>query len=236
MFDWFLSKEKRIAKHQRRITDRDAQAEDREASARWLADDGGPKGLRALLTRFDMNLTHQLNDKDEKEFVYALLASKGPALLKPLRVHLRKCKQFALPIRLLTEVEDDEAAILFVYDLLQIELDKEDLNNPNKKRNMLVWLTERRHDDAIAKATPFLDDFDEGVRHAAMEVVIAQGDTAGRGLLEARMVHPEEDSNRLRTRLAEVFAQRGWTVDDADAVAAVLPPGFRVKNDRIVRA
>ena len=36
LFDFFLSDEKKIAKHQRRLTNRDSQPEDREASARWL--------------------------------------------------------------------------------------------------------------------------------------------------------------------------------------------------------
>ncbi len=236
MFDWFLSTEKRIAKNQRRLTNRDSQPEDRETSARWLLENGGQKGLRALLTRFDMNLTHQLNDKDEKEFVYGLLASKGSEVSKPLRVHLKKCRQVALPVRLLEEIEGEEAAISMVYEILDLEYKKDDLNNPDKKKNMLVWLTERRHEGAIEAVKPFIDDFDEGVRHAAMEVVIAQGEGEAAALLEARMVHPEEDSNRLRVRLAQVFVNRRWSLADPEAVSAVLPSGFTVSGGRIVPA
>jgi hypothetical protein len=234
MFDWTLSTDKRLSKNQRRLTDRDAQAEDRQAAAEWLLENGEAKGLRALLTRFDMSLTHQLNDKAEKEFVFGLLAARGKDLAKPLRVHLKKCRQFALPIRLLEEVEGEQVATEYVYKLLEIEFEMDDLNNPDKKKNMLVWLTERRHPGATEAAKPFIDDFDEGVRHAAMEVVITQSGPDAAGLLEARMVHPEEDSNRLRVRLCQVFIQRGWSLSDPAAVEAIVPLGYQVSGDRIV--
>ncbi len=62
-FDLFMSDEKKIKKHHRRLTNRDAQDEDREASAHWLADNGTPEALLALLSRFDMALDHQLKDQ-----------------------------------------------------------------------------------------------------------------------------------------------------------------------------
>src|SRR5688500_14555006 len=97
-FDFLLSEEKRIAKQQRTITNRDVQPEDREKAARWLADNGSPKALVALLTRFDMQLENGLKDKNEKEFVYSLLLGFGDAAVKPLERHLEKCRQIAVPL------------------------------------------------------------------------------------------------------------------------------------------
>ena len=101
LFDFFQSEEQKITKRQRKITNRDAQPEDREAAARWLADQGSPAALLALLARFDVSLDHQLKDKGEKDLVYALASSKGNEMLAPLETWLKKCRSVALPLRLL---------------------------------------------------------------------------------------------------------------------------------------
>lgn len=236
LFDMFLSVEKRIQKEQRNLTNRDKQPEDRESAARWLADNGTPKALVGLLTRFDMNLDNQLSDRDEKEFVYALLANIGEPVLRPLERHLKKCRQFALPIRLYTELRGEEAAIEQVFEALQYEYDKGNAFKPQKKTHLLVWLAEKRHPRAAEVASPFLGDFDEGVRCGAAEVILAQEDGACRDALERALANPKEESNRLRHRLAESFRARRYSVDDPEALAAVLPDGFAMRDGRVVSA
>ncbi len=235
MFDLFLSEEKRIGKNQRTLTNRDKQAEDRETAARWLNDNGSPKGIVALLTRFDMNLENQLHDKDEKQLVYGMLASAGEAVTRPLDRHLKRCRQLAMPMRLHIELHGLDATVEKVMELLQIELEKDDFK-PRKKHDMLVWLAEHKHPRVIEAVTPFLADFDENVRYSAAEVMLAQGDDAARPALAAALANPEEESNRLRVRLAEAFQQRGWSVDDPDAVAAHLSERFALRGGRVVLA
>lgn len=233
IFDVFLSQESRIQKNQRTLTNRDVQAEDREKAARWLADQDSPKAIVALLTRFDMNLENQLKDKSEKDFVYGLIVSRGEAVLRPLERHIEKCRQIALPLRMYVELKGEEAAILKAYEILEIERKKDDFK-PQKKVDLLVWLAERKHPGAIAAVSPFLKDFDEGVRYSASEVILAQQDDAGKAPLEAVLTNPEEDSNRLKVRLAGVFASRRWALDDPTAVSARLPGGFSVVDGRVV--
>jgi hypothetical protein len=233
MFDFFLSTEKKIQKHQRRVVNRDAQAEDREMSCRYLSDEGSAKALRCLLTRFDMNLPHQLNDTEEKEMVYAMLLQHGADLAKPLRVHLKKCKKFAMPIRMLEELEGELAAVEMVFALIEAERVKDDFK-PEKKTNMLIWLTEKVHPGCIEVALPHLKDFDEGVRYAAAEVLIAQQDDAARLPLLETLANPDDDSNRLRVRLCEVFVQRRWPIDGLDP--KLLAAGFALRDGRVVRA
>jgi hypothetical protein len=233
LFDMFLSEDKRIQKEQRGVTNRDAQPDDRELSARWLSENGSGRALVALLSRFEMKLDHQLNDRDEREFTYGLLAQHGDEVLRPLRVHLRKCKRIAMPLRLLGDLTDDETTVQMVYDLLVRELERDDFK-PQKKVDLLVWLAERQHPGALEAAVPHLKDFDEAVRYGAAEVIVAQKDNAGQAPLESVLADPEEDSNRLRVRLAEVFIQRRWTLADPTAVAAMLPDMFVVRDSLIV--
>ncbi|MEZ4241546.1 MAG: hypothetical protein R3F59_36440 [Myxococcota bacterium] len=235
IFDLFLSKEQRIARHQRTLTNRDAQADDREASARWLADEGSPKAIVALLTRFDMNLENQLKDKAEKDFVYGMLAGMGEPLFRPLDRHLERCRQVALPLRLYVDTKGEEAAIRKVYEVIEKERGEE--FKPQKKVDLLVWLSERKHPGAIEAARPLLADFDEQVRYSAAEVIVTQQDEAGRPDLERVMLNPEEESNRLRVRIAGVFAERGWSLDLPEGEATGrLPGGFTVRGGRVAHA
>jgi hypothetical protein len=233
MFDFLLSEAKKIKKNQRRLINRDAQPEDREISAQWLANNGSPNALLALLSRFDMTLDHQLKNQGEIEYIYSLAAHKGTAIVEPLQAWLRRCRQVGTPLRLYEEMAGHEPAVEMVYELLEKELAREDFK-AIKKKKLLVWLAEVRHEGAIAAAAPFLEDFDEGVRYAAAEVIITQKDDAGRLPMLRALANPEEESNRVKVRVAEVFASRRWPVDDVEGVAERLPDGYAVRDGRIV--
>jgi hypothetical protein len=231
-FDVFLTEEARIQRNQRTLTNRDVQPEDRDAAARWLAKCGKPKALVALVTRFDMNLENQLKDKNEKEVVYGLLEAAGEEAVRPIERHLEKCRQVALPLKLYVSLKGETAAVEKVVSLLEAERARDDFK-PQKKIDLLVWLVDRRHPHAISAAAPFLEDFDENVRYAAMEVMAAQQDDAARIPLEHVLRNRAEESNRLRIRVAELFVNRRWPLADEEAVTAAVPYGYTVREGRL---
>jgi hypothetical protein len=235
IFDMFLSEEKRISKQQRTLTNRDSQPEDRENAARWLVDNGSPKAVVALLSRFDMKLENQLKDAGERDFLYSLVVGLGEALERPLDRHLKRCKNLAFPLKLLVETKGEQAAVEKVLELLQKEYEKDDFK-PRRKTDLLVWLAPHAHDGAVECAKLFLDDFDENVRYAAIEVIAAQNPAELGALLEPVLTRPEEDANRVKVRIAELFQQRGLTVVDAEAVAAALPGTFKLTDDGRIKA
>ena len=236
ILDLFLSEEKKILRYTRKLTHRDAQPEDREAAVVWLADCGTPTAIGGILSRFDMNLDHQLKDAGEKDVVFQVLAELGyDKIKKPLDVWLRRCRQFALPLRLLDQVGGRAAAVDMAFDLLQLEFEK-DYFKPEKKHQLLVWLAETPDPRCVEAAAPFLKDFDEGVRYAAVELLYKQEGDAAMAPLVAVMLDDEEDSNRLKIRIAEVLVSKGWPVgefvDDADR----LPQGFALRAGKLVRS
>lgn len=237
MFDFMLSPEKKIAKHTRRLTNRDAQPEDRESSAQWLANEGSPQALLGLLARFDLKLEHDIKNHSEVDFTYQLCVGLGDRMIEPTMVWLRQCKAVARPLALIEELQGEEAAIEAAYEVLEIERTQGNAFNPHKKKAVLIWLAERRHAKVIEHVAPFLADFDEGVRYAGVEAVIAQQDDAAREPLLAVLTNAEEESNRLRIRVCEVFSQRRWPVGEAEtALAQSLPEGWSVRNGRIARS
>lgn len=235
IFDMFLSEEKRIAKQQRTLTNRDSQPEDREAAARWLVENGSPKSVVSLLTRFDMKLDNQLKDASERDFVYSLVVGLGDALDRPLSRHLGRCKNLAYPLKLLVETKGEQAAIQQVYELLRKEHEKDDFK-PRRKTDLLVWLAQHTEAGAVEVAQLFLTDFDENVRYAAIEVIAAQEGADLIGLLQPVLTNPDEDANRVKVRIAELIQQRGLAVTDVEGVRSALPNTHVVTDEGRIKA
>lgn len=224
-----------LKKHSRRMADRDAQAEDRENSARWLADQGSEEALHGLFNRFNLQLEHTLKDQKEKDFVLELLAEHKAKACAVARSFARSSPSFQYPLRLLDRVEGASAGTELLLTLLEAE-SLENEFHPEKKRNLLISLAERKDDRIVAAADRFLEDFNEGVRHAAVEAIAAQDGDAGRAPLFRALRHKEEESTRIRGRLAEIFEQRGWELPEPDPwLEANLPKGYRVADGRLVR-
>ena len=112
LLDFFLSEEKRIERQIRTLTDRDSQPEDREAAARWLAENKSRAAILGMLQRFEMTLEHQMKDQGEKDLVFAKLVGLGRELVaEPTRKWLSQGRQFALPLKLYGELCGEAAAI-----------------------------------------------------------------------------------------------------------------------------
>jgi len=221
-----------LKRHSRRVGTRDAQAEDREASARWLLDNGTPEAMMAVFNRFELQLEHTLKDKREKELVFEMLVETGAPAAAAARAFAKTSVHFQWPVAVIDKVDGPGAGTRALIELLETQR-VEDEFKPEKKRTLLLFLAERRDPAIVDAAQRFLTDFDEGVRHAAIEAIAAQsGD--GSQLLPG-LVNPKEESTRIRGRLAELFALRGWPVPaDDEWLAAHVPIGFKLLEDRLV--
>ena len=218
-----------IPKHARRIAERDAQAEDRQASASWLSEQGTPEALLALCKRFDLQLEHQLKDRTEKDQVIELLVEHGTNGSAAARSHSQRSATYQHAIGVVARVEGATVATTLLLDLLA----KESVENefkPEKKRNVMMSLAERRDARIVQAAAPFLADFDEGVRHAAIEAIAAQGSETGRDPLWSALISPREESTRIRGRIAELFQQLHWQLADDPWFDDHVPGGFAITS------
>lgn len=229
LFDMF-TKEGRLRKQARILGDRNTLPEDREAAERWLLEEGSGQALYALLKRFDVRVSQQIVDTQEKERLYDRLLSLGPELDGPLLQFVRSASNRTWPLKLYESRQGTQAAVDLVYELLDAEAGPANFE-PERKKFLLVWLADHKVDGLIDKVAPFLDDFDEEVRYVAAEAIVAQEGDGGRAPLAAVLAKADEESNRLKHRVAGVFAKRGWRVDDPEAVGAAMPRGFRVLED-----
>lgn len=228
--------EKQIIRQGKRVSNRDLQPEDREAAARWLAGDGSPQALLALLGRFDVQIENHMKDANEKEMVYQFLLEHGNACVEPCVAYVRRCKHIGYPLRLLESVGGRGPVLDAILELLDAEAAKEDFK-ADRKKQLLIKATEYRDARLVPSVARFLKDFDEGVRYAAVEALLVQEAEGARLPLLECMVNPAEESNRLRIRIAEAFVARKWSVEPHVADLQSNPvPGFDVSGGTLVPA
>ncbi|MDP6933911.1 MAG: HEAT repeat domain-containing protein [Myxococcota bacterium] len=223
--------EGQVRRHTKRLVNINAQAEDREISSHWLAEHGGEEAVLGLLGRFGMSLEHHMKDKKEKDLVFDLLLSMGDQVVQPTSLWIQSAQSFAQPLRIIEHFRGPEEVVSLLLELI---VQENDPFKPEKKRQLLIKLAEYKDDRIQDTIESILEDFDEGVRYAAAEALLAQDDETVRLPLAAVLGNPEEESNRIKVRLASAFHQRGWSIGEhADSVAKYPPVGWIVEADRL---
>ena len=232
LFDFITGgSEGQLKRHTKRAKNLNAQAEDREASLHWLAEDGSEQAVFGLLGRFNVTYEHQMKDLNEKQLVFDLLEGLGDTVCGPIKVWARTAPQFARPLQLVQKFEGDEQTVAFLLDLLSGENDP---FKPEKKRQILIRLAEYTDTRIVPAIEPCLRDFDEGIRYAAVEAALSQPDESVRLSLAECIADDKEESNRLKVRIAEAFHQRGWALGDYAAAVSSFPPhGWQVEDGKL---
>ena len=232
LFDFFSGgADGQLKRHSKRAMNLNAQAEDREASLHWLAQDGSEQAILGLLGRFTVTYEHQMKDLNEKQLVYELLDELGEAVCEPIKIWARTAPKFARPLQLVDKYQGEEATVAMLIEMLALENDP---FKPEKKRQILIRLAEYTDERSVPAIEECLRDFDEGIRYAAVEAVLSQPDESVQRHLASAIADDKEESNRLRVRIAEAFHQRSWSLgDDSAAVAARPPHGWVVKDGKL---
>jgi len=232
-FDWLTGGEEgQIKRHVKRIRNLNAQAEDRTASAYWLADNATEEAVVGLLGRFTINYEHRMKDTEEKNLVTDLLRGLGKERIGgPIRAWCRKNEPFARPLSLVHELEGADAAVDLLLDMLGREVDP---FKTEKKRQILIKLSDYTDARICERVPACLADFDEGVRYAAAEALISQDNPGVQVDLARALAKRDEESNRLRVRIAEAFNKRRWELGEFAGDIAERPPvGWQVEGSHI---
>jgi HEAT repeat protein len=232
LFDFFSGgAEGQLKRHTKRAMNLNAQAEDREASLHWLAQEGSEQAILGLLGRYSVTYEHQMKDLNEKQLVFDLLSGLGDEVCSPIKTWARSAIKFARPLQLVDKFEGEESTVALLIEMLAAENDP---FKPEKKRQILIKLAEYTDERIVPAIEPCLRDFDEGIRYAAVEAALSQPDESVQGHLAESIADDKEESNRLRVRIAEAFNQRGWSLGDhAAAVEARLPHGWTVTSGKL---
>ena len=61
------SEASQLKRHAKKVNNLNAQADERQASAHWLAENGSEEAVAALLKRFSLTYEQRMKDTDEKQ-------------------------------------------------------------------------------------------------------------------------------------------------------------------------
>jgi hypothetical protein len=209
-----------------------SQNYDRQEAIDELGKLGTAEAAALLLKRFDWLMEPSITDQEEKEAAARGIVSAGEEALDPIRDYCKKAESLTWPLKVLRQVVPEER---FVEELLSVLdlFDTEYVRNPEPKIQLIALLEEFPSDDVRVAIEPFVLDASEPVRFAAVTTVFAMKDPESAASLIAAL--EEEESLRVKNRLAQNFVDLGWEVPDEllETAKKHLPPGYRVDGKRV---
>ncbi len=247
LFD-LLSKEGRVKSALRRnlarVLAKHAQSPDRFAAMEKLRQDGSEEALYGLAKRFSYVYDKTIEDEQEKDFVCDALIAKGELAIPAVRRYAKDADSLSWPLKVLERICTPAQLLEIVDEILERE-EPGYTRDPARKIQLLTWLGEwtgATGAEIAKRIVPYLADFDEGVRFVAADALSHPGardeGAAKLPLLDA-LVRPEEESRRIKVRIAEVLAECGWTITERkEQVAPLLSsqlPEFGMNHDKLVK-
>jgi HEAT repeat protein len=225
----------RINRNIKTLCERYAQHEARMEAADKLQNIGTPEAIYGLARRFSATSENLGIDQEEKKHVQDMLVGFGDKAIEPLMKYIRSHDQVTWAIDALRQLVPNDRLIAFLLEILR---GGDSVYIRGEKANQILRAFEHLGDPAVVEGViPCLQSPDDTVRFVAVECLAAYGDERAREPLLEALVSPEEDSVRVKTRIAEALEKADWDVKGyRKKVEAVLPPPFRVNSKgRVVR-
>jgi HEAT repeat protein len=244
LFDLFTGKkspeaakkktEREIARLARLVGEKMTQNFDRQEAIEQLSAMGTGQSAAALLKRFTWSMDPSITDHEEKDAAARGVVAAGDAALEPLRAFCVKADSLTWPIKMLKQIVSEDDIVDELLGILD-EFDTEYVRNIEPKKQLLSALEVFKCDDVREAVEPFLTDISEPVRYAAVTTTFAMQDSRSVSALVEAMA--EEESLRVRNRIAQGIAEAGWEVpkDLREVLTEHLPPDFQLESGKIVR-
>ena len=223
-----FSKKRALNKAIAKATNKRAQSMDRWAAMEKLAKDGTDEALFALCKRFSFSYDKSTEDQQEKGWVVQTLVAKGEAVLGPLRRYMKGAIALGYPLEILERIANHTQIIAAIDELLENE-EPGYTRDPKRRIDIIDFLAgyDQASDDEVStRVIPYLEDFDENVRFKATEALDRKPGEGTGPALAAALTNEDEESGRLKQRIAEVLADHELELaDHRTAVAALLDEG-----------
>ena len=198
---------------------------DRQEAIQALAGMETADAAEVLLKRFTFHIDPSITDQEEKDAAFRGVLRAGKEAIEPVRAFAAKAESVAWPMKIMKELVGETD---YVDELLRwlSRWDTEYSKFIDPKVQLLAELEEFRHPQIREQVERFLEDVNEPARFHAVSTLLAQDDAASTQALVDLLL--EEESVRIRNRIAEGLASRSWIVppDQRDAARKALAPTF----------
>ena len=235
-----FSKDRAIKRAIKKTLNKLAQSPERWAAMEVLRDDGGSEALYALCQRLSFQSQKNIEDEQEKAWVVATLIDKGTEALPTLRKYMNSSDSVAYPLQILESIGSPET-ILDVIDELLAGEPPGYTRDTTKRIQIIDWLGEWKDGDdkqVLQRLQPYLNDFDENARFAVVNALSLRPIAEIAPPLIDRLLSPDEDSRRLKVRIAGVLADAQLDLcgkkKDISALTSDVLSGFKLRRDKLV--
>jgi HEAT repeat protein len=226
----------RLDKLIKTVTNPYTQSAERYAAMEQLVADGSEAALIGIFRRFTVVSTKSIEDEEEKGWAYRQLSGLGAKVLPAARAFCLEHDNVAWALRIIEDVAD-EAQEWEILDALLERHPPGYERDPKKKLQILTHLADIDDPKVAESLTGYLGDSDEGVRYFAAEQLLDIGDEAqSKHALVDRLVDPQEDSMRLRSKILDGLVELGWDVSaDAERIRPRLGNEHDLRGGKVVR-
>jgi hypothetical protein len=210
-----------------------AQAYDRQEAIQELSKLGTADAVEALLKRFTFATEPSITDQEEKQLAFEGILTAGKDAIEPVRAFAAKAEGLNWPMRILDELLDEDELVAELIVWLS-KWDTEYAKFIDPKLQLLQKLGDHVNEKIRPAVEPFLEDVNEPARFNAVAAVLAQKHAESLGPLVTLLL--DEESVRVRAKIADGLAALGWEIPDEqrDAVRKVLPPQFGVNGAGLI--
>lgn len=222
-----FSKDRALQRTIEKATNKLAQQPDRWGALEKLREEGTDEALFGLCKRFGITAMKGVEDEQEKNWVVDVLVEHGKAALAPLVRYMKSADQLAFPLRVLERIADKNQQLEVVDELLKSEPPGY-VRMPDRRIDLIKWFCEHKAmtgDDVIPRITPYVVDFDENSRFAAIEGISGHDPKKIADPLIDALLRPEEESGRIRRTIVEVLEKSKAPLGDRAARVAGMLTG-----------
>jgi HEAT repeat protein len=221
-----------MARFERLVSNKMSQNLDRQEAIEELSKMADGRAVAVLLKRFNWSMDPSITDQEEKEAAASGIAAAGVEALDPIRAYAKKAESLHWPIKILRQIVPEEEIVDELLALLD-QFDTEYLRNPSPKVQLIETLEAYPGEDVRIAVEPFLGDTSEPVRFAAVTTLFAVNDSQSTPALVAAL--EEEESLRIKNRIAQGIAERSWEVPEElrEACVGALPENYRMDGAKV---
>ncbi|MCA9595377.1 MAG: HEAT repeat domain-containing protein [Myxococcales bacterium] len=226
--------EREIARMAKLVSTKMSQNYDRQEAIEELGRIGTADSSRALLKRFDWTMEPSITDQEEKEAASRGIRSAGSDAIGPIREYCKKAESLTWPLKTLRDLVPDQGYVEELLGVLDL-FDTEYVRNAEPKVQLINLLEEYPSEDVRIAVEPFMTDASEPVRFAAVTTVFAMNDETSVPALVSALA--EEESLRVRNRIAQGLLDRDWEVPEnlREACTEALPDGYALSGGKVRR-
>ncbi len=169
------------------------------------------EALRGLIKRFNFNIEHSILDNKEKEHVQKIIMSHKERAIPLLHENLEKDFNISWTIQTLNKlgIGDVVPALLSVINYEDLSFAKDKLE---KNLEILTMLRDYKHPEIYDKTKEFLDNHDERIRFATLELLAIQDPSRASQDLAIYITDETVENLRLQNRVIKLYHENQWKI------------------------